>query len=158
MGGMHYFMILSILKNGSSSHRNMGLREHWHYLVGTERPHISRTPQPPKVFCSSTSPPDFIFAENQAPVWKVIPPWPLCSGQRKQQIASIFITIFQILGWPLPCSQLGLSRHWYLMQPGSRSWTVQNDCFTSMGYGALKSTSASAQSALSALSVFQISS
>lgn len=83
VGDMHYFMILSILKNGSSSHRNMGLREHWHYLVGAERRHISRILHPPKVFCSSTSPPYFIFAENQGGKWFLLDPYAVDKGNNR---------------------------------------------------------------------------
>lgn len=46
----------------------------WHYAVGTERPHISRTLEPIELFFLSSLPLDFVYTENQAPIWKLIPP------------------------------------------------------------------------------------
>lgn len=151
---MHYFMKLSILKNGSWSHKNRELREHWYYSA-TGKPHISQD--------STTSQGTLIkhcttWLQNQACVWKVIPPWPLCKGQRKSQITTIFKDIFEILDSPchVPGLAWDVTHAWGNLEVAAGLY--RKDCFTSMGYGALKSTSASVQSAFSALSVFQISS
>lgn len=151
---MHYFTIFSILKNESESHRNREQREPWYYSATKKLP-ISETLQPPKILWSSTKPPGFKI-KHECGKWSLLNLY--AKGKRISQITNIFTAIFLILH--SACYVPGLvwvgTHVWG--NPEVAAGLSRKDCFTSMGYGALKSTSANAHSAFSALSVFQISS